>query len=469
MSAIGVLARKDLLEFARDRRVFILALITLALALTAVVTAYTQVTRYETDRRVSEQRDRATWEGQGERNPHGAAHFAAWALRPLTPLALLDPGTTPHAGSAIWMEAHSQNTAQARAVEDAANSFSSGGFSVASVLQTLVPLVILILAAGAVAGERARGTLRMLLVSGTPASAIVPAKLLSLGLAVALLVLPVLVAALAATLAAGPLPITHFLLWMLAYGLFFTIVAAVAIAVSALSRSLSHALVLLLGLWLLAVVLMPRVGAGAVGWLAPTPSAEAFWTDVEAGKAAQPKVFGADAAAFGEAMAKRYEVETVDDLPVSFRGLQLNEDERLIAEVFDQHFGALAAHYQDQRKLLRLTAVFTPLPALQNISMALAGTDLAHHLAFQDQAEAHRRKIVGALNRDLIEHGKEEGFDYVADETLWRSIPQFEYVAPALEPSLRAVAPDIAILLLWSLLAAALLYSASRKLSRGGP
>ena len=40
-------------------------------------------------------RDRRTWEGQGERNPHGTAHFSSWAFKPQTALSVFEPGLTP--------------------------------------------------------------------------------------------------------------------------------------------------------------------------------------------------------------------------------------------------------------------------------------------------------------------------------------------------------------------------------------
>ncbi|MGB3928461.1 MAG: hypothetical protein WBL20_05805, partial [Sphingobium sp.] len=109
MTAASAIARKDWREFVRDRRLLVMAALMVLLSLAAVMTAYARVAAYEADRVATERRDRVTWESQGERNPHSVAHFATWALRPLTPLAVLEPGVTPYAGAAIWMEAHNQN------------------------------------------------------------------------------------------------------------------------------------------------------------------------------------------------------------------------------------------------------------------------------------------------------------------------------------------------------------------------
>ena len=186
------IARKDWLEFLRDRRFVLMALLVAALGSTAVATSFVRVTAHETDRIATEARDRETWEAQGERNPHSVAHFATWALRPQTPLSLLDPGVTPYAGAAVWMEAHNQNPARARPIEDSTGAIDLGSFSIAWVLQYILPLLIAVIAAGAVARERERGTLRLMLVNGADAVGIVQRKAASVGRITTLIALPLL-------------------------------------------------------------------------------------------------------------------------------------------------------------------------------------------------------------------------------------------------------------------------------------
>lgn len=461
------IARKDWRELVRDRRLVIMALLTLLLALAAVVTAAAQVAAYGADRLPTEARDQTVWENQGARNPHGAAHFSRWALKPLTAGALLDPGVTAYAGNAVWMEAHSQNPPRNRPVEDAVGSIDFGQFSAAWTLQTLMPLLLFVIAAGLVARERERGTLRLLLATGASPRAIVPGKLGVTARVGGLLALPVIVAALVAAVAsAGVAELPRLASWALVYVLFFAMVALIAVAVSAGARTVSLAMLTLVGLWLAAVVLVPRAGAGLAEAIAPAPAADAFWTAVGEDLERQPNVFGDDADAFGAAMAKRYNVATADALPVSLGGLQLEEAERLGNIVFDKHYGALAATYAAERDLLRWTGLLSPIAPLQNISMALAGTDTAHQLAFQRQAEVHRRAIVGQMNGDMIRNGAKADFDYLADSSLWKKVPPFAYRPPTLTAALGSIVPDILILLAWLVLAILLAASAARRLSR---
>jgi ABC-2 type transport system permease protein len=459
---------KDWREFVRDRRLLLMAAMVALLALAAVVTALAHVRAHEADRAATVARDRQTWESQGSRNPHSVAHFAAWAFRPLTPLAVLDPGVTHYAGSAIWMEAHNRNPARARPIEDAASAFDIGQFSAAWVLQMLAPLLIFVIGAGVVARERERGTLRLMLANGAASGRIVPDKLSGLVRITALLVLPVLAAALAAALLAGPVDPLRLLLWALAYALFFGIIAAIAVAASALAKSASHALLILIGLWLVAVMIVPRAGTGLAELAHPTPVADSFFAAMAADLKAQPDPFGGGADAFAVAMAKRYGVSRPEDLPVSLDGLRLEESEHHGHIVFDRHYGALAEVYAAQRQTLRLAGLASPLLPLQNISMALAGTDAAHQLAFQNAAEAHRRRLIHDLNMDMTLHGKGKDFDYLAGNEVWKRSKDFAWTPPTLAAASWPIALDVLLLLGWAVAAFALLrFAATRLVSKG--
>ena len=332
-----------------------------------------------------------------------------------------------------------------------------------------MPLLIFVIGAGVVARERERGTLRLMLASGAEPGAIVPQKLVGLARIAAVLVLPVLAAALGAALLAGPVDALRLLLWALAYALFFGIVAAIAVAVSALTKSASQALLILIGLWLMAVMIVPRAGVVFAELVAPTPSAEGFFAAMMDDLKAQPDPFeGKAREAFGLAMAKRYGVARVEDLPVSLDGLRLQESERHGHIVFDRHYGALAETYAAQRQVLRFAGLLSPLLPLQNISMALAGTDTAHQLAFQDAAERHRREMIHELNMDMAIHGKGKDFDYLAGGDLWKRSKDFGWTPPTLAAATRPIMGDLLMLFTWAAAAVLLLRLAAARMVRAG-
>jgi ABC-2 type transport system permease protein len=100
--------------------------------------------------------------------------------------------------------------------------------------------------------------------------------------------------------------------------------------------------------------------------------------------------------------------------------------------------------------------------------MALAGTDTAHQLDFQTQAEAHRRRVIRLLNLDFAEHAGAEGFDYKADPALWKTIPDFRYRPMPLGSVIGGILPDLLALALWAGGALLLVVIAGRRLVRQG-
>jgi ABC-2 type transport system permease protein len=471
MSSAGIalpIANKDWLEFRRDRRLVLMAILVALLAIAAVLTAWARVASHEADRLATMAADRQTWENQGARNPHSAAHFSFWALRPLAPMALLDPGVTPYAGAAVWMEAHNRNPAQARPVADMATGLDIGTFSAGWVMQLIMPLLIFVIGAGMVARERERGTLRLMLASGASPARLVPAKLGGLARIAALLALPLLSAAVAASLLAGATQPVPLAIWAGVYLLWFSVIAAITIGVSAMLRSAGQAQLLLIGIWLVTALVVPRAGAGLAGALAPVPDPASFVASIQSELRSGHDAFGKDAKAFEAELMARYNVTRVEDLPVNIDGLRLQASEEHGDKVFDRAWSSLEADYATQRTIMRWTALVSPLVPLQNISMALAGTDTAHQIDFQAQAEAHRRRVIRILNMDMAENAGSEGFDYAASPELWKRVPDFRYEAPQLPRVLATIVPDFLALLGWVVFAFVTLILSSRYLVQRG-
>jgi ABC-2 type transport system permease protein len=367
------------------------------------------------------------------------------------------------------MEAHNRNPAQARPVEDLATGLDLGSFSAAWVMQTIMPLLIFVIGAGMVARERERGTLRLMLASGASPGGLVPVKLGGLARITALLALPLLGAPVLASMLAGAVQPAALLLWVAVYFLWFALLAAIAIAVSALLRTAAQAQLLLIGLWLLAALVVPRAGAGLAGALAPVPDPNSFATQVQTALREGPDPFEGDGAkAFETEVMARYKVSRLEDLPINIDGLRLNASEDHGDEVFDRVWAGLEAQYARQHDVMRWTAILSPLVPLQNVSMALAGTDTAHQLDFQAQAEAHRRRLIRLLNLDFAEHAGAKGFDYLAGPELWKQIPDFTYRPMPLSRVVANILPDLLALAAWAGLAVLLLVLASRRLVRQG-
>ena len=64
--------------------------------------------------RAAQAEDARVWVSQGALNPHSAAHFGRYLFKPVGPLAFVDEGINPYAGSSVYLEAHVQTPARAR-------------------------------------------------------------------------------------------------------------------------------------------------------------------------------------------------------------------------------------------------------------------------------------------------------------------------------------------------------------------
>ncbi|WP_165250489.1 ABC transporter permease [Paludisphaera soli] len=471
VNPIATVARKEWLDVRRDSRWRALVVVTLLLMLASLATGLAQIRRLEAEHRAAEQGDRRAWTAQGAKNPHSAAHFGQYAFKPAGPLALADPGVDAYAGNAAYLEAHKQNEVQFRAARDATLAARMGRLTPAFVLQTVMPLMALLLGFSAFSGEREKGTLPQLLSLGVRPTHLLLGKGLA-GAGVLLGLLALACVGLAAGLRA--IPSGHEAQagdglrtagLFLAYALYLVGFLALALAVSARAPSSRSALVGLLGFWLVNTFVAPRLATDVVDEALPLPTAQAFRDAVAADKRA---LFGHDEThpgfvAFRDRVLARYGVKRVEDLPVSFRGLSLREDDEAGYRIFDRHFGRLEAEIERQDALRSLPGFLFPMLALQPVSMAMAGTDNRHHHHFVRAAEAHRRAIQTAASQDLIDHARNGDESYVAPASLWDAIPAFHYERPGAAWAWRGQAANLASLAAWSSACCLLAWAAARR------
>ena len=106
---------------------------------------------------------RRSGKAKEKKNPHVAAHYGTHVFAPAAMTTAIDPGVSNFLGRSIKIEAHKRNlSAHSRAQDSGANN-QLGAFSVATILLSLMPLLIIALGYGAWGRERERGTLRQLL------------------------------------------------------------------------------------------------------------------------------------------------------------------------------------------------------------------------------------------------------------------------------------------------------------------
>lgn len=430
MSAAWLIARDEWRALLRSRTAMLASGLLIALTLIASLTSLERRDRIDTDRARYQASVDAEFDAQPDRHPHRMVHYGQFVFRPLAPLAFFDTGVGDFTGNTIFLEGHRQNSVNFAEARQSSLLMRFGQLTPAFVLQTLAPLLLVFLGFASVARERATGTLRLMMAQGISSRQIMLGKLTghaAIALAVGLpafLVLAGFAVSGAASSAAALGMIAAYAAWLLLWAL-------LAVGMSALAGRPRDALAVLIGLWMVGVILLPRVLPQAAR--ADTALATKIETEIalhrelaEIGDSHDPDdpYFNA----FRQRVLDRYGVETVEELPVQYAGLVGMEGERLTTAIYARSAARAAAREAEQNRLVHAFSAVSPLIAIRQLSMTLAGSGLTAHYDFLEQTEAFRYRFVQQLNRmqaELIPGIGGEDPRISAD--YWRRIPRFEY------------------------------------------
>lgn len=452
----GTIARKEFIERWRDGQFRWAAILVFTLLAVALGVGWKSNRVVMAERQTAAQQSRSQWVNQGNRNPHSAAHFGVYAFKPRLPVAFLDPGMDAFTGAALWVEAHYQNPLSYRPAEDGTALQRFGELTAAGVLQVFLPLITILLAFSSFSGEKEQGTLRHLLSLGVPRSSILIGKSLGVAGALACLLLP---GAVAGSIALALISEHDFLrqsIWRviplaLAYAIYLLTYLFLALGVSARVSSSRLALSGLLAFWAAATFLVPRAASDIAERLHPIPVATDFWRVVLSDMKGSDGHSGSDRLFLDlkKKVLAEYGVTRVEDLPVNFEGLRLQAGEEHGNEIFDQRFGDLWNLYAAQERVHHLAGLISPLVAVRSVSMALAGTNLAHLRDFTDSAEQYRRTLNRSMNLNLAQNSRFGQTTYAAGREFWKQTPAFDYRTPSAAWALSREMLPGALLFLW--------------------
>ena len=454
---IGTIARKELTLYARDGRVLALAALLILLGVAAAFSSWNATRALESERLAATAMDREIWNNQGPKNPHSAAHFARYAFRPASSLAIFDPGVTDYVGGAVWLEAHYRDPASLRPIEDAVEIQRFAELSPAWILQTFAPLLAILLVFGSIAGERESGTLRQVMASGARPAALFWGKGLA-ALAALLLLAPIIavtVVIIGASDALTRLPDTGLRLTTLiaSYGAYLIAFTFAAIGVSARVARAKTALVALIGFWALATAIAPQLAVNVGEAAHPSPQGSAFWAQLHEESSSAFWGSGEEAVArrdtIRDQLLAEHQVDSVEELPINYDGYLLQASEEFANGAFDRLYGELWDLYDSQSQTARLFSLLSPTIALKNISSALSGTDVYAHTHFTDAAELYRRDFIRILNEDMIYNAGPDGYGYQSDNDFWAQNPDFEYTPPGFADIFSRIWIDLLIVAAW--------------------
>jgi ABC-2 type transport system permease protein len=475
MSVTRLIAHDELRLMMRNRVAVIAFVLLLLLTVVAVVSSWSH------QRGIAEVRARhahaadAAFDAQPDRHPHRVVHYGTFIFRPLGPLAAFDPGVDTFTGNSMFLEGHRQNTANFGDVRQSSSLVRFGQLTPAFVLQVVAPLLLIFLGYGGLARETESGTLRLLMLQGAGREQVVRGKLLALGSVAILAGLPAMIGFVLIAGQPGALALPMLMI-AIGYFAYLALWVVAILLVSALVRRSRDALLVLVALWAVVVVLLPRVAPDIAN--AAIPLQNRLQTDIaiardlrQMGDSHNPD--DPYFAKFRQSVLDRYGVSRVEDLPVNYKGILGLQGERMTSELFDRYAGESYAAQERQNAVVETAGILSPAIAIRSLSMAAAGTDFAGHRRFLEQAEAYRYDLVQRLNRlqaEDVNYADDTAQDADADRrkrvaaSNWTAMPDFAFKAPSTADLARGALPGLAIIVAWLAAAALLLVMTTRRL-----
>ena len=350
----------------------------------------------------------AAFLSQPARHPHRMVHYGHYVFRTPAPLSLFDPGLDPVTGQSIFLEGHRQNTSMFAASDASADLGTFSWLSPALVYQLFGPLLVILLGHGLIVREREAATLVTLLAipigQGTPGRVLLAGKALALLSVVVLLLVPLAISA-GLAVHAGEQPLAAGAL-LGAYLLYLVLWSALALLASTLLTRRSAVLAALATLWIALTLVLPPVASSWASNATPDGAPVVSKLETDLAMLTDLRKLGdghnANDPAFAQLRADllaKHGVQRVEDLPVNLRGVVAQVGEQRLTETLNRYARAQMAAETRQAAALASVGWFTPLLAVAEASRAVAGTDLAHHHRFLQEAEALRYAFVQGLNK----------------------------------------------------------------------
>ncbi len=403
---------------------------------------------------------RESWEANPDKHPHRMAHFGTFAFRLKHPLSFFDFGIESFTGNAVFLEAHKQNMVNFSEASFSTSLLRFGELSMAMILSTILPLIIFFIGYRAIAAERENGTLKVLLTQGAKWNEILVGKSIGLWGIALLFTLPFFITTFIMLLIEGHTGTDEWMRLGLITTVYLTytfIICLITISVSAASHSSKNALVILLGLWLLMIILLPRTSQALGAYFYETPTKLEFRAAIEEEVIQYGDSHDPNDPHFNhlrDSVLKVHNVNSVTELPFNYSGFVMSQGEKISTEIYNRHFNDLLDQYRRQNMLSRTLALINPYLAIKNLSMTLSGTDFETYVDFQKQAEDYRYNLAQTMNDLQMKYisagvNSSEGKLNVVDRSEWKSFPDFKFNPITIGAALRYEFISIFSVILW--------------------
>lgn len=459
-SILWQIVRFEWRRFWRDKSSVPIAIGLILTLATSLYLSHDQFQQRHAQQQKAHDISQAQWMDQPDRHPHRVAHFGDFAFKPEHILAGFDEGANAFTGHVLFLESHRQNSANFNDATESTALLRFGQFTPAFVLQVVMPLVLIFIGFAVVSQEREQGSLQQLVATGVKLNQFILGKLLALAIpSVVLIFLLGLAGFVFVIVQTGGFSIdivSRIALLIFGYSLYLFIWCMVITAVSTLAKHSQSALVLLIALWLIFCIASPRLSHEIAHQLYPTPSlvqadfaAEAALEKIGDSHNPDDPHFNA----FKNSVLKQYGVKKIEDLPVNYNGLLMQEGERLSTQVYSDQHEKIAQRMLQQSTLVSNVAWINPAIAIQQFSRAISASDLAHHQAFLADAERQRYKTVQYLN-ELQTHEVQHKSDKEQriSQQFWQKAPRENTALPGIPFAKSVLLQSIAVLMAWLVL-----------------
>ncbi|MEM9623505.1 MAG: DUF3526 domain-containing protein [Pseudomonadota bacterium] len=477
MSSAVRIATEEWRQWLRSRlAVLSLIVFTILLLFTTVLTTLdAQEARHE---RLHQQvQAEETFLAQPDRHPHRMVHYGHYVFRTPPPLAMFDPGVDTVTGQSLFLEGHRQNSAMFADARAEARTGGFGALTPAKLYHLFLPLLIIALGHGVILREREARTLGPLLSQGVSGVHLYRGKLLALGGLIGLLSLPALFSSIAASVLGESLLASTML--YLGNLLYLGIWTALTLLVSIATRTRGVALGVLSAVWVLTVLVVPRIGVTSASATLPTEGK--ILTDMRMNDDLRKLGDGHNAAdpAFNKLRADtlaKYNVDSLEALPVNFRGIVASTSEKELTETLNAYAEKRMQRERAQASHLAAFGWLSPYLAIGGASRNLAGTDLETHHRFLREAEVVRLDFVQGLNQAHIEklsyiddinrnNGEEGSKRARVDASTWQVLSDFRFTPDSAQERLSRATTKLTSLALWFVALLGIGLTAARRLT----
>jgi len=462
MNAVKIIAKDEWRYWQRSKLAKTMVILGAILAIASTFLTAKNMTDIAHERTHLQSKSENTFYSQPDRHPHRMVHYGHYAFRAPPPLGIIDPGIDAYTGNSIFLEGHRQNSSMFADRQTRSELSIFGSLSPAFLLQTIAPLLLILIGYNVITREREAKTLGQLIAQGVTPIQLLVGKGAALGSVAFIMTLPLLAAAIFATVNGESAVSSGF--FLIGYLLYLLIWCLAISLTSAVARTPTVSLGSLLAVWVVAAILIPRIsGAAATNVIDAPGKIESDFAVIAAIKEVGDGHNAADPAftALRANLLQQYNVDRIEDLPINFRGVVAGVAEADLTDVLNKFAEKRMRIELEQARVARHFGWVSPVLSIKEFSMALAGVDLETHHRFLRETEQLRFDFVQSLNKLHAENlayadDANRSSDPEAEKRTrlsaenWRVLEEFNFSPLSVSERLNAALAAFIKLLIWT-------------------